>query len=468
MSRARESRKSASPRADRPPSIERVLSDPGAEPLVRRYGRDSVKLAARAAAKEGGGRVDAILARSAAALAREFSAEAPRVVNATGVLIHTNLGRSPLSARVRDAIAAAAEGYHAVELDLGSGKRGSRGTKARALAARLVSAEDAIVVNNNAAAVLLALAAVAGKGEVLVSRGELVAIGGSFKIPEILEASGARLREVGTTNRTKIADFERARTKETAAVLTVHPSNYEIRGFAERPVFSEIARFCRSRRLPWIHDHGSGTIADLAPFGITGVERAADALRAGADLVAFSGDKLLGGTQAGILAGRRKLVEKCRRHPLARALRPDKIVLAGVFETLATWLTEGPAALPVYALAGVPAASLHARAERLAAGAPPALAAKAVATRALFGGGTTPEKSMPSAGIAIPGKDRPAEDLARALRGMNPPIVGRVQGGRLVLDLRTVFPEEDAAIASAMVALSAPAPDDLPPRAREV
>ncbi|HET9796210.1 MAG TPA: L-seryl-tRNA(Sec) selenium transferase, partial [Thermoanaerobaculia bacterium] len=287
------------PAAERPPSIERVLSDRRAEPLVRQFGRESVKLAARAAAKEGGLDVEGILARSARVLAEEFAAESPRVVNASGVLIHTNLGRAPLAARVRRAIADAAEGYHAVELDLASGKRGSRGTKARALAARLVGAEDALIVNNNAAAVLLALAAQARGGEVLVSRGELVAIGGSFKIPEILEASGARLREVGTTNRTKIADFERARTKATAAVLTVHPSNYEIRGFAERPAFLEIARFCRARRLPWIHDHGSGTIVDLSPFGIAGEERAADALRAGADLVAFSGDKLLGGPQAG-------------------------------------------------------------------------------------------------------------------------------------------------------------------------
>ena len=441
------------PAAERPPSIERVLSDRRAEPLVRRFGRESVKLAARAAAREGGRDVEAILARSARALAEEFAAESPRVVNASGVLIHTNLGRAPLAARVRRAIADAAEGYHAVELDLPSGKRGSRGTKARALAARLVGAEDALIVNNNAAAVLLALAAQARGGEVLVSRGELVAIGGSFKIPEILEASGARLREVGTTNRTKIADFERARTKATAAVLTVHPSNYEIRGFAERPAFLEIARFCRARRLPWIHDHGSGTIVDLAPFGIPGEERAADALRAGADLVAFSGDKLLGGPQAGILAGRKKLVERCRRHPLARALRPDKIALAGIFETIAIWLTEGPAGLPLYALAAAPVEALRERAARLAARARPALRAEAVSTRAVFGGGTTPERSIPSAAVAIGGEGRAAEDLGRAFRALDPPILGRVQGGRLILDLRAVFPEEDDVIAAALAAL---------------
>jgi len=437
-----------------PPSIDRILSDHRAAPLIDRFGREAVKAAARMAAKtEGGPDPGAILERCARELAARFAAEAPRVVNATGVLIHTNLGRSPLSARVRAAIAAAAEGYHAVELDLSTGKRGSRGTKTRALAAILVGAEDAHVVNNNAAAVLLALAATAAGREVLVSRGELVAIGGSFKIPEILEASGARLREVGTTNRTKIADFERARSDRTAAVLTVHPSNYEIRGYAARPSFSEIAGFCRRRRLPWIHDHGSGTIADLSPFGIAGQELAGDALKAGADLVAFSGDKLFGGPQAGILAGRRSRVERCRRHPLARALRPDKIALAGVFETIATWLTEGAAGLPLYALAAAPAAALRERAEHLAAAAPRGLHAEAVATRAVFGGGTTPERSIPSAAVAIGGPGRSADEIARALRERDVPIIVRVQSGRALLDLRSVFAEEDETIAAALAVL---------------
>ena len=442
----------ASPRAH-PPSIESLLSDARAAPLIERFGRESVKIALREAAKSGASDAAGILERSTRALASTFAAEAPRVVNATGVLIHTNLGRSPLAVRVRRAIAAAAEGYHAVELDLATGKRGSRGAKTRALAALLVGAEDAHVVNNNAAAVLLALAATAPGREVLVSRGELVAIGGSFKIPEILEASGARLREVGTTNRTKIADFERARSRETAAVLTVHPSNYEIRGFAERPAFPEIARFCRSRRLPWIHDHGSGTIADLAPFGITGQERAADALAAGADLVAFSGDKLFGGPQAGILAGRRARVERCRKHPLARALRPDKIALAGLFETIATWLTEGPAGLPLYALASVPAAALLERARRLSRAAAPPLRAEAVASRAVFGGGTTPERSIPSAAVALEDAARSADDLARALREAPVPVIARVQSGKVLLDLRAVFEEEDETIARALRAI---------------
>jgi L-seryl-tRNA(Ser) seleniumtransferase len=433
--------------------MERVLSDPAAGPLIRRWGREPVKSAVREAARLGARSVPDLLERSAAALVSAFAPEAPRVVNATGVLIHTNLGRAPLSERARGAAAAAAEGYHALELDLESGKRGSRGARTRALAARLLAAEDAHVVNNNAAAVLLALAAIARGGEVLVSRGELVAIGGSFKIPEILEASGARLAEAGTTNRTRIADFERVRSKATTALLTVHPSNYEIRGFAERPAFSEIALFCRKRRLPWIHDHGSGTIADLSAFGIEGQELASDALRAGADLVAFSGDKLFGGPQAGILAGRRALVERCRRHPLARALRPDKIVLAALFETLTAWITEGPGGLPLYRLASVPPEALRVRAERLAAGAPPALRAEAIATRAVFGGGTTPERSISSAGVAISDPRRPAEAVARALRLRATPVVGRVQGGRLILDLRAVFPEEDETIAASLAAL---------------
>ena len=449
----RRARRTAPPPAERPPSIERVLSDAAAGPLIRRWGRESVKAAARDAARAGGRSAAEILERVEAALAATFAPEAPRVVNATGVLIHTNLGRAPLSERVRDAVAAAAEGYHALELDLETGKRGSRGGKTRALAARLLGAEDALVVNNNAAAVLLALAAVGRGGEVLVSRGELVAIGGSFKIPEILEASGARLAEAGTTNRTRIADFEEARSKATTALLTVHPSNYEIRGFAERPTLGEIALFCRKRKLPWIHDHGSGAVADLAAYGIAGEERAADALRAGADLVAFSGDKLFGGPQAGILAGRRALVERCRRHPLARALRPDKVVLAGLFETLAVWITEGAPGLPLYRLAAVPAAALRDRAARLAAGAPAALHAETIATRAVFGGGTTPERSIASAGVAVSDPRRPPEALARALRMRAVPVLARVQGGRVILDLRAVFPEEDETIAAALAAL---------------
>jgi len=434
--------------------MEKILSDPAAAPLIGRYGRESLKIAARAVLRRAPGRdIPGILGGCADELAAIFSPEAPRVINATGVLIHTNLGRAPLSPAAARAIADTAEGYHAVELDLRSGKRGSRGARTAALAARLLDAEDALIVNNNAAAVLLALAATSAGREVLVSRGELVAIGGSFKIPEILEASGARLREVGTTNRTKIEDFARAASSEVAALLTVHPSNYEVRGYTRRASFEEIADLCVRRRIPWIHDHGSGTISDLAAFGIAGVERAADALDRGASLVAFSGDKLFAGPQAGILAGKRRWVERCRRHPLARALRPDKITLAGVFATAAEWLSRGASAFPLYALAAAPVAELRQRASRVSASAREPMQAAVIDTTAVFGGGTTPERTMPSAALALVDPRRPADLLAAALRERHPAVIGRIGDRRLILDFRAVFPEEDEMVMAAIRAL---------------
>ncbi len=394
--------------------------------------------------------VPAILDACRRRLSETFAPEAPRVVNATGVLIHTNLGRSPLSPRVSRAMRDAAEGYHAVELDLSTGKRGARGARTRALAARLLGAEDALVVNNNAAAVLLALASIAAGREVLVSRGELVAIGGSFKIPEILEASGARLREVGTTNRTTIADFARGFSRDVAALLTVHPSNYEIRGYVRRASFGEIADFCRRRRIPWIHDHGSGAIADLSPFGVAGQERATDALEAGAALVAFSGDKLFAGPQAGILAGRRRPVASCRMHPLARALRADKITLAAVFESVAAWMTEGAAGFPLYALAATPVSELRERAHRVAKAAARPMEAAVIDTESVFGGGTTPERTFPSAGLALTDPRRSSDAIAAELRGRPTPIIGRVVSRRLVLDFRAIFPEEDEIVAASL------------------
>jgi L-seryl-tRNA(Ser) seleniumtransferase len=434
--------------------MEKILSHPDAEPLVARYGRECVKIAARAILRRApDGDPSVVVSRCAGELAATFSPEAPRVVNATGVLIHTNLGRAPLSEGARRAIRDSAEGYHAVELDLETGKRGSRGARTGALVARLAGADDALVVNNNAGAVLLALAAIAAGRDVLVSRGELVAIGGSFKIPEILETSGARLKEIGTTNRTKIDDFARAVTPSVAAILTVHPSNYEVRGYTRRASFAEISALSRRRRIPWIHDHGSGAIADLAAFGIAGEERAADALRAGAALVAFSGDKLFAGPQAGILAGQRRWVDACRKHPFARALRADKLTLAGVFATAAEWLARGPEGLPLYALAATPVAALRDRAVRVAAQVRPPLQADVVDTTAVFGGGTTPERSIPSAALAISDPRRSADRLSAILRASKPPVIGRVEGRRLILDFRAILPEEDETIARALRAM---------------
>jgi len=448
--------------------MEKILSHPGAGPVIARYGREALKDTARAVFRSSTARsIEAILGECEKRLAKEFAPDGRRVVNGTGVLIHTNLGRAPLSPRVSRAILDAAEGYHAVELDLETGKRGGRGAHTRALAARLLSAEDALVVNNNAAAVLLALAATAPGREVLVSRGELVAIGGSFQIPEILETSGARLREVGTTNRTTIADFSRGFSRDVAALLTVHPSNYEIRGYVRKAAFAEIADFCRRRKIPWIHDHGAGSIADLSPFGLPGEERATDALGAGATLVAFSGDKLFGGPQAGILAGRRKAIAACREHPLARAVRADKLTLAGVFASLAGWMAEGARGFPLYALAGTPVAELRERARSVAAAVSPEVEAEVIDTFSVFGGGTTPGREFPSAGLAVRVRRRSASDLAAALLAAPTPVLGRVASRRLVIDFRAIFPEEDPWVTAALRSLGASPPPPAPRLPRE-
>ena len=431
--------------------MERLLSDPRAAPLIGIYGRAAVKRAASGAIR-GTAAVDPeeILAACARDLAGRFEPDPVRVVNATGVLIHTNLGRAPLSASARRAIAEAAGGYQSVEIDLDSGRRGSRGKKLRELLASFLGTEDALAVNNNAAAVLLALSAIAAGRDVLVSRGELVAIGGSFKIPEILELSGARLREVGTTNRTKLEDYESAFSKNTAALLTVHPSNYEIRGYSKRPALADVGALARKKRIPWIHDHGSGNPIGLEVYGIAGEEKISDAVSAGAALVAFSGDKLLGGPQAGILAGKRRWIEACRSHPLARAVRADKLTLAGLFATVADWIARGPEAIPIHALASRPVEELRARADVVRKSLPPGINGETVNTLSLFGGGTTPERSFPSAGLALATSLVSADELARRLRVGKPPVVARVERGKVILDFRTIFPEEDEVVVEAV------------------
>lgn len=439
--------------------MERLLSDPRAAGLTSLYGRPALKRAATEVIR-GTAAVDPedILDACARVLAGRFEPDPVRVVNATGVLIHTNLGRAPLSESARRAVGGAAAGYQSVEIDLETGRRGSRGKKLRELLASFLGTEDAIAVNNNAAAVLLALSATSAGREVLVSRGELVAIGGSFKIPEILELSGARLREVGTTNRTKIEDYERAFSKKTASLLTVHPSNYEIRGYAKRPSPAEIGSLARKKRVPWIHDHGSGNPVGLEIYGIAGEEKISDAIDAGAALVAFSGDKLFGGPQAGILAGKRRWIEACRSHPLARAVRADKLTLAGLFATVADWVARGREALPVHALASRPVEDLRARAEAVRRSLPGDVAAEVVETRSLFGGGTTPERNFPSAGLALASRDLSADELARRLRAGRPPVIARVERGKVILDFRTIFPEEDDVLSRSLRAiLGAPA-----------
>ncbi|MFL5910094.1 MAG: L-seryl-tRNA(Sec) selenium transferase [Gaiellaceae bacterium] len=359
-----------------------------------------------------------------------------RVLNATGVIVHTNLGRAPLApeaiARVQDA----ARGYSNLELDLEDGGRGSRQDHLAELLRRLTGAEGALVVNNNAAAVLLALAALGEGREVVVSRGELLEIGDGFRIPEVLARSGARLVEVGTTNRTRAADYERAIGPQTALLLRVHQSNFRVVGFTELPQLAELAAVAHKHELPLVDDLGSGALGE-----IPGEPSARESLAAGADLVCFSGDKLLGGPQAGIAAGRADLVERLRRHPLQRAMRVDKLTLAALEGTLQLHL-DAPARIPVLRMLGEAPGAVHARAERLAE----LTGGTVEETVARVGGGALPLAELPSFACAL------EESLATPLRLGEPPVVGIVRDGKLLLDCRTLADDELFEVAAAVAA----------------
>ena len=371
------------------------------------------------------------------ALAELVAARRPqlrRVLNATGVLIHTNLGRAPLAGAAVDRVVDVALGYSNLEYDLVEGSRGSRQHHLAGLLRRLTGGESAVVVNNNAGAVLLALAALAEGREVLVSRGELLEIGDGFRIPDVLARSGARLREVGTTNRTRAADYEAAIGPETALLLRVHQSNFRQVGFTEQPRVEELAAVARRHGLPLVDDLGSGAFLPLE-----GEPTPAASLGAGADLVCFSGDKLLGGPQAGIVAGRAELVERLRRHPLQRALRADKLSLAALEGTLLLYL-DRPDEVPVLRMLREPAEVVRARAERLAA----AVGGSVEATSARVGGGAMPLAELPGFACAV------EEELAAALRAGEPPVVAVVRDGRALLDCRTLTDAEADEVAQAV------------------
>ncbi|HTO77422.1 MAG TPA: L-seryl-tRNA(Sec) selenium transferase [Thermoanaerobaculia bacterium] len=437
--------------------MDSLLAAEGAREPLQLYGREAVKEELRRAIAEGETSSEALLEAARSALDRRFAPTLVRAINATGVLLHTNLGRAPLGAEARAAVAEAMRGYATLEYDVSSGERGRRQDHVRALARDVFGAPEAIAVNNNAAALLLALTALARGRRALVSRGELVAIGGSFKIPEILEASGARLAEVGTTNRTTIADYRKALSdgEVAALLLTVHPSNYEIRGFTARPDAAELAALAREARIPWLHDQGTGGVVPLDEFGVPGEPTVSDALAQGVDLVTFSGDKLLGGPQAGLVVGRADLVEVLAAHPVARAVRPDKLTLAALAATLSAWKRGTWRALPVYRAAARTLEELERRGARLAEAAAPAsgVTAEVRPSEALFGGGTSPEKRFPSRALVLAHARESADGLAARFRRRPTPVVGRVEGGLFWLDLRAVEPEEDAEIAAAITDL---------------
>jgi L-seryl-tRNA(Ser) seleniumtransferase len=378
-------------------------------------------------------------------LSQRFSAELKqarrmrlrRAINATGVVIHTNLGRAPLAEAALDAAREAGRGYSNLEYDLTTGSRGSRQDHVASILRRLTGAEAALVVNNNAAAVMLALAALAEGREVLVSRGELIEIGDGFRIPDVLARSGARLREVGTTNRTRAADYEDAVTGDTAVLLRVHRSNFRVVGFTEQPSVSELAAVASRHELPLVDDLGSGAFRHFEDE-----PSASESLADGVDLACFSGDKLLGGPQAGIVVGRADLVEQLRRHPLQRALRADKLTLAALEATLRLYLEPERAVreIPVLRMLATPAEEVRARAARLAS----LVGGEVEQTVARAGGGALPLAEIPSFACAVD------EELAGPLREADPPVVGVVRDGRLLLDCRTVTDAEVDEIAAAV------------------
>jgi L-seryl-tRNA(Ser) seleniumtransferase len=482
------------------PQIDRLLGEPAIRQAAVRLGPAPLRELAREALEEirrairdeslSGSELERRLEALPEQLeirARERSRSSLRaVINATGVLLHTNLGRSPLSAAALERVREAAGGYSTLEYDLGGRRRGSRSSHLERLFSALFPGRATHVVNNNAAALTLALNALAAGREALVSRGELVEIGGSFRIPEILAASGVRLREVGTTNRTRLSDYERALGRDTAVILKVHPSNYRVVGFTASVRVRDLAPLARRRRVPLVVDQGSGLLAPLAKYGVADEPTVGDFLREGADLVAFSGDKLLGGPQAGILVGRPDLIRRLRQHPLSRALRVDKMAIAALEATLEAHV-RGAALeeVPVLRLLSRSADDLRRRAEALARAIreTPGAAVEVDVARSVgrVGGGASPSGALPSWRIGLTpapaagvkadrrGGSAALAALERALREAGTPVIGVLARNRLWLDLRSVPPEQDDELLSALCKACralAPGADRCPPSAR--
>jgi L-seryl-tRNA(Ser) seleniumtransferase len=426
----------------------RALGAPAVTALVR----DAIA-EARHAAREGEAAPtpDAIAARAAALARARLGERTRRVINATGVVLHTNLGRAPLAEDAVVALAATAGGYASLEIDLASGRRGGRGAFAEHALADLTGAESALLLNNNAAAVLLALASTASGKAVLVSRGELVEIGGGFRIPEVLARSGARMVEVGTTNKTRARDYEEALDAESdvAAILRVHPGNFRQTGFVERPSLAALVAVARARRVAVIEDLGGGLLVDLGVPGLEHEPMVRTSIAAGADLVCFSTDKALGGPQGGAVVGRSARIETLRRDPLARALRMGRLPLVALEATLGHLLRGELDAIPALAALRAPMAQVRARAEGWAQALRElGIPCQLVMLDAVAGGGAFAEERLPSAGIALGGD---AETWLRRLRTGDPPVVARIEGDRLLLDARTVLPTEDQPLLDAVV-----------------
>lgn len=439
------------------PSVDALLQNHTLRALAQRYGHPLLVEACRAALD---GARQTILSGGAAPMpalllddirARVERAAQPSlvpVINATGVIIHTNLGRAPLSAETLAAMKLAAQGYSNLEYDLAAGERGSRHVHAESLITRLTGAQAALVVNNNAAAVLLMLAAFARGKQVILSRGQLVEIGGGFRIPEVMRQSGAALVEVGTTNRTYLTDYARAINEHTALLMRVHSSNFRMIGFTHQPALEELAALAHQKNLLCVDDLGSGALLDTRAFGLAHEPMPQTSLAAGVDLVSFSGDKLLGGPQAGILIGKKVLIDALKKEPLTRALRVDKVTLAGLQATLLHYLkNEATQKIPIWMMIAASREALEARAtkwvERLGAA---KLAAAVIDAESTVGGGSLPGETLPTRAVALTVTSPDA--FAARLRAHTPPIIARIEENRVVFDPRTVLAnEEDALLA---------------------
>ena len=459
------------------PSVDDVMRVSAVRTLAASYGHDSAADATRAVLSRlrqeitsgllNANALELALSGLAGAvenqLRRALGYSLRPVINATGVILHTNLGRAPLSDKAIEHIRETAASYSNLEFDLGAGARGKRDIHVDRLFRRLLGEESGdakspkpaaistIVVNNNAAAVLLALNTVAEGAEVIVSRGELVEIGGSFRIPDVMVKSGAILREVGTTNRTRTADYERAITERTRLLLRVHRSNFEITGFTEQASIAELVALARKRGIPLMEDLGSGALFDLRSIGISGEPGVLDSLRSGVDIVTYSGDKLLGGPQAGLISGNSELVARIRSNSLFRALRVDKLIYAALEATLLAYVRRDHDAIPTLRMMRLSKEAIGQRAEALAARVvAPNLKLEILDGESLLGGGAAPSSVLPTRLLALSCEALSADELAAQLRGSEPPIIARVEEGRVLLDLRTVFPEQDAAVVVAL------------------
>jgi L-seryl-tRNA(Ser) seleniumtransferase len=454
------------------PSIERLRQRSAVRQLEAHFGADSTVEALRAAAAEVRGAIaagdpdvetgEALVSRleaSAAARLRErFRPSLLPVINATGVIVHTNLGRAPLPEAAVERVRAIARGYCTLEYDLARGERGRREFHAEALLTRLTGADAALVVNNNAAATLLILAALARGREVIVSRGELVEIGGGFRIPEVLAQSGAVLREVGTTNRTRASDYAAAISERTAFLLRVHPSNFRVEGFAERPALGELVALGHKFAVAVVDDLGSGQLALDAGHPLAGVEPSVSAsVAAGVDLCCFSGDKLLGGPQAGIIVGRAALVDRIRQHPLVRALRAGKMTYAALDATLTEYAAgRAGTTVPVQRMLSMSDEAIRRRAENLTRRLRTSAGWRVdiIEGVSAIGGGSAPGVELRTWLVSLELEGRTPDDLESRLRLLTPPIIARIERDRVVLDFRTVAPEQDDLVADLLRAVS--------------